>query len=169
MKRLIVYTVSILILALALLLAVQFGVPEALGNWPPMIALRDRLVPPAPTVSPELFGMIEAFRGVDLAVIWVLHKPDKATMTVGFANKFPLTTEQAKRIDAVLNEYGLKLGLEFVVFWFWNERPENGWAVVGCNPDGCTLINARDRDKLIPVSVPEEQWQKYVVSTRWAR
>ena len=160
MKRFLIYPLAILGLVLLTTLAVGLGVPQI---------LRDRLTPPAPTVSPEMLGAVDALREVDLEVIWALYKPDTATVTIGFANPFPLTTEQAKRIDTVLNEYGLKLRIELFVIWFWNERPENGWVIVACGPSGCAMVNAGDRGNPIPIPVPEEQWQKYVISTRWAR
>ena len=160
MKRLLAYSLAILGLVVLRTLAVGLGVPEM---------LRERYAPSAPTASPETLGMIEAFREVDLEVVWALYKPEIASVTVGFANSFPLTQEQAKRIDTVLNEYGLKLGLEIAIFWFWNERPENGWVVVGCDPGGCVMINIQQQGELVPVPIPDEQWQKYVVSTRWVR
>ena len=160
MKRLWLYPLFFVVVLGLSALAVGLGAPQM---------VRDRLAPPAPTVSAEVVGVVEAFREVDLEVVWALYKPEIASVTVGFANSFPLAQEQAKRIDTVLNEYGLKLGLEIAIFWFWNERPENGWVVVGCDPGGCVMINIQQQGELVPVPIPDEQWQKYVVSTRWVR
>lgn len=158
MKRLIVYPVAILALALVAALG-QYFLGDKLFT-----AYRLRF-PPAHRVidNPEYLNS-----GLD-TVVWEhikAGKDGKPSVSIGFLHMSTGTKKEQAAMIEFLNAAGnLKDDGPYVVVWFWVGYPENDWVGVVCPPG---LENPCQK---LPGSytLQAESWQELVVAPGWVR
>jgi len=154
MRRFWLYPVSALLLFLLVTVALQLGAVEL---------VRAYVFPqPTATIDPALEEYAKVFEDSGLDVMWMVQNDLKNSVIVGFVNPFPLSDEQAKILDVVMNSMGNNIQLQTVVFWFWQGRPENDWTVVLCDPVSCRLAVGVGE-----MHMPDKRWQRYVVGGHW--
>ena len=154
MKRLWLYPLFFVVVFLLSAIALQLGAAEL---------VRAYVFPqPTATIDPALEEYAKVFEDSSLDVMWMIYNDTKDTVIVGFVNLFPLSDEQAKILDVVMNSMGENRQLQKVIFWFWQGRPENDWTVVLCDQASCRLVAGVGE-----MSMQDKQWQRYVVGRHW--
>ena len=160
-RRLLIYVVGALAVAVLVAAGVKLGAPAALTAYGH--ALFDPATPLIQSEQPAIMEVAKTLNDNGMPVLWLFYNGDASVVSIGI--DLPLSdlgTEQEAILSSAIPYIGGEFAVEAVVLWFWHGHG-NDFDVVFCGPGSCENMTDHIHQ------VTDVAWQEYMVDTHLVR